>query len=194
MRRAIRATPIRRVRATCRVPFGLKPVTAATAVMMTAAILRAHREELAWIDAHVDGAPYGVDVLVPDSARVGVSQQTDSARAALAPQRMRTVAESRIDLPEALPPSRQTICPRPTSIVRSKCTWSGSATSVRSGAQLWGRNHTDSIVGGAGAKPFIEVGKPIKTGDTLLIVEAMKVMNPITAPSGGFWPAGSSGG
>ena len=36
-----------------------------------------------------------------------------------------------------------------------------------------------------GAKPFIEVGKPVKAGDTLLIVEAMKVMNPITAPAGG---------
>ena len=36
-----------------------------------------------------------------------------------------------------------------------------------------------------GAKPFIEVGKPVKAGDTLLIVEAMKVMNPITAPEGG---------
>ena len=36
-----------------------------------------------------------------------------------------------------------------------------------------------------GASPFIEVGKPVKAGDTLLIVEAMKVMNPITAPEGG---------
>jgi acetyl-CoA carboxylase biotin carboxyl carrier protein len=36
-----------------------------------------------------------------------------------------------------------------------------------------------------GANPFIEVGKPVKAGDTLLIVEAMKVMNPITAPTGG---------
>ena len=36
-----------------------------------------------------------------------------------------------------------------------------------------------------GAKPFIEVGKPVRAGDTLLIVEAMKVMNPITAPEGG---------
>ena len=36
-----------------------------------------------------------------------------------------------------------------------------------------------------GAKPFIVVGKPVKAGDTLLIIEAMKVMNPITAPSGG---------
>ena len=36
-----------------------------------------------------------------------------------------------------------------------------------------------------GASPFIEVGKPVKPGDTLLIVEAMKVMNPITAAEGG---------
>ncbi|HEV2594844.1 MAG TPA: acetyl-CoA carboxylase biotin carboxyl carrier protein [Sphingomicrobium sp.] len=35
------------------------------------------------------------------------------------------------------------------------------------------------------AAPFIEVGKAVKAGDTLLIVEAMKVMNPITAPEGG---------
>ena len=36
-----------------------------------------------------------------------------------------------------------------------------------------------------GAAPFITVGSTVKAGDTLLIVEAMKVMNPITAPTGG---------
>jgi acetyl-CoA carboxylase biotin carboxyl carrier protein len=36
-----------------------------------------------------------------------------------------------------------------------------------------------------GAKAFVEVGDTVKAGDTLLIVEAMKVMNPITAPAGG---------
>ena len=35
------------------------------------------------------------------------------------------------------------------------------------------------------AKPFVEVGDTVKAGDTLLIVEAMKVMNPITAPEAG---------
>jgi acetyl-CoA carboxylase biotin carboxyl carrier protein len=36
-----------------------------------------------------------------------------------------------------------------------------------------------------GAKPFASVGDKVKAGDTLLIIEAMKVMNPITAPNGG---------
>jgi acetyl-CoA carboxylase biotin carboxyl carrier protein len=37
-----------------------------------------------------------------------------------------------------------------------------------------------------GAAPFVAVGDAVKAGDTLLIVEAMKVMNPITAPEGGI--------
>ena len=36
-----------------------------------------------------------------------------------------------------------------------------------------------------GAQPFVKVGQTVKEGDTLLIVEAMKTMNPITAPHGG---------
>lgn len=36
-----------------------------------------------------------------------------------------------------------------------------------------------------GAAAFVSVGDAVKAGDTLLIVEAMKVMNPITAPHGG---------
>jgi acetyl-CoA carboxylase biotin carboxyl carrier protein len=36
-----------------------------------------------------------------------------------------------------------------------------------------------------GAAPFVEAGKKVNKGDTLLIVEAMKVMNPIKAPASG---------
>lgn len=36
-----------------------------------------------------------------------------------------------------------------------------------------------------GAAPFVKVGDTVKEGDTLLIVEAMKVMNPIKASKGG---------
>ena len=36
-----------------------------------------------------------------------------------------------------------------------------------------------------GAAPFISPGQAVKEGDTLMIIEAMKVMNPITAPKSG---------
>ena len=36
-----------------------------------------------------------------------------------------------------------------------------------------------------GGKPFISTGQSVKQGDTLLIIEAMKVMNPIVAPQAG---------
>ena len=36
-----------------------------------------------------------------------------------------------------------------------------------------------------GAAPFVEVGSKVKAGQTLLIVEAMKTMNPIPAPNAG---------
>jgi len=37
-----------------------------------------------------------------------------------------------------------------------------------------------------GAAPFVKVGDKVKEGDTLLIIEAMKVMNPIKAPRAGI--------
>ena len=36
-----------------------------------------------------------------------------------------------------------------------------------------------------GAKPFVEVGKKIKKGDTVMIVEAMKTMNHVPSPKDG---------
>ena len=36
-----------------------------------------------------------------------------------------------------------------------------------------------------GGRPFVMVGDEINEGDTLFIVEAMKTMNPVRAPTGG---------
>jgi acetyl-CoA carboxylase biotin carboxyl carrier protein len=41
------------------------------------------------------------------------------------------------------------------------------------------------LAGEPGAKPFVQPGDRVEAGDTLLIVEAMKVMNPITATRSG---------
>jgi acetyl-CoA carboxylase biotin carboxyl carrier protein len=44
---------------------------------------------------------------------------------------------------------------------------------------------TAYLQGEPGVPPFVSVGSPVKVGDTLLIIEAMKVMNPIKASKGG---------
>ena len=41
------------------------------------------------------------------------------------------------------------------------------------------------LSGEPGAAPFVSVGQQVSAGETLVIVEAMKVMNPITAPKAG---------
>jgi acetyl-CoA carboxylase biotin carboxyl carrier protein len=41
------------------------------------------------------------------------------------------------------------------------------------------------LAGEPGAAPFVSVGATVNEGDTLLIIEAMKVMNPIAAPRSG---------
>ena len=41
------------------------------------------------------------------------------------------------------------------------------------------------LAGEPGAKPFVSTGSKVNAGDTLLIIEAMKVMNPIAAPRAG---------
>jgi acetyl-CoA carboxylase biotin carboxyl carrier protein len=66
-----------------------------------------------------------------------------------------------------------------------------SAAAETPAEQLSGTPVKSPMVGTAflspepGAKRFVSVGDTVKAGDTLLIVEAMKVMNPITAPAAG---------
>jgi acetyl-CoA carboxylase biotin carboxyl carrier protein len=42
------------------------------------------------------------------------------------------------------------------------------------------------LAGEPGAKAFVSPGEKVNEGDTLVIIEAMKVMNPITAPRAGI--------
>lgn len=44
---------------------------------------------------------------------------------------------------------------------------------------------TSYVASEPGAAPFVKVGDSVKAGQTLLIIEAMKVMNPIKAPKAG---------
>ena len=80
--------------------------------------------------------------------------------------------------------SNQTI---PASINNSNSTnTSQSNESIKSGMEI-----TSPIIGTAyhapepGAKKFVEVGKKIKKGDTIMIVEAMKTMNHVPSTHDG---------
>jgi len=80
--------------------------------------------------------------------------------------------------------SNQTI---PASISNTNLTaTSQSAESAKSGTEI-----TSPIIGTAyhapepGAKQFVEVGKKIKKGDTIMIVEAMKTMNHVPSTHDG---------
>ena len=62
-----------------------------------------------------------------------------------------------------------------------------SQTNVKSGTEI-----TSPIIGTAyhapepGAKKFVEIGKKIKKGDTIMMVEAMKTMNHVPSTSDGI--------
>jgi len=80
--------------------------------------------------------------------------------------------------------SNQTI---PASVSNSNLTNASQFTeNVKSGTEI-----TSPIIGTAyhapepGAKKFVEVGKKIKKGDTIMIVEAMKTMNHVPSTHDG---------
>ena len=79
----------------------------------------------------------------------------------------------------------------PAAAAAGAATGAPAAAPAPAEEELGGTTVKSPMVGTAylspqpGAAVFVNVGDQVKTGDTLLIVEAMKVMNPITAPEGG---------
>jgi acetyl-CoA carboxylase biotin carboxyl carrier protein len=82
--------------------------------------------------------------------------------------------------PVAAAPAAAAAAPHPASAAPAPAQEEISGEAVKS--PMVG---TAFLSGEPGGKPFVSTGDAVKAGDTLLIVEAMKVMNPITAPSGG---------
>ena len=77
----------------------------------------------------------------------------------------------------------------PNSIVPEKQNLENKENNIQSNT---GTKVTSPIIGTAyhapepGAKKFVEVGKKIKKGDTVMIVEAMKTMNHVPSPADGI--------
>ena len=89
------------------------------------------------------------------------------------------VARNGVAAPAAVPvaPAHRTAdpaAPAPTAVDASH---PGAVTSPMVG--------TAYLTPEPGAAPFVAVGTPVEEGQTLLIIEAMKVMNPLRAPKSG---------
>ena len=73
-----------------------------------------------------------------------------------------------------------------STVLTNENVTTANKTNVKSGIEV-----TSPIIGTAyhapepGAKKFIEIGKKIKKGDTIMIVEAMKTMNHVPSTSDG---------
>jgi acetyl-CoA carboxylase biotin carboxyl carrier protein len=73
-----------------------------------------------------------------------------------------------------------------SAVLTNENVTTGNKTNVKSGIEV-----TSPIIGTAyhapepGAKKFVEIGKKIKKGDTIMIVEAMKTMNHVPSTSDG---------
>ena len=74
--------------------------------------------------------------------------------------------------------------PVPTAAAREDATYHAAAED-HPGAVRAPMVGTIYLTPEPGAPPFISVGAEVRDGDTLLIIEAMKVMNPIRAPRSG---------
>lgn len=88
----------------------------------------------------------------------------------------------------AAPVAAPAIAPAPAAAVHSEQAAAATADDIA-------RNHpglvkspmvgTAYLAGEPGAEPFVAPGTRVNAGDTLLLIEAMKVMNAIAAPRGG---------
>jgi acetyl-CoA carboxylase biotin carboxyl carrier protein len=61
----------------------------------------------------------------------------------------------------------------------------GAAAPAPAGAVTSPMVGTAYLASEPGGAPFVKIGDRVKQGQTLLIIEAMKVMNPIPAPEAG---------
>ena len=88
------------------------------------------------------------------------------------------------------PIAQMAVAPEPSaaggaSLVAGAAPAAASATDRHPGAVRAPMVGTVYLTPEPGSPPFVDVGAEVREGQTLLIIEAMKVMNPIRAPRGG---------
>ncbi|MFT3718118.1 acetyl-CoA carboxylase biotin carboxyl carrier protein [Pseudorhodoferax sp.] len=108
-----------------------------------------------------------------------------------------TEAEGKVRIVKGLPAQAQVYAPAPVVqaapalVADAPVAASAAAPAAASAAQVKGHVAKSPMVGtfyrspSPGAKAFVEVGSTVKEGDTVCIIEAMKILNEIEADKAG---------
>jgi acetyl-CoA carboxylase biotin carboxyl carrier protein len=111
-----------------------------------------------------------------DTTQLTEIEVQDGDRRIKVARKVQTVAATQVAVPAAALPPVATAASSPAAGPQAE-----SANAIRS--PMVG---TVYLAPEPGAANFVAVGDAVSAGDTLLIIEAMKVMNPITAPAAGI--------
>jgi acetyl-CoA carboxylase biotin carboxyl carrier protein len=97
----------------------------------------------------------------------------------------RIVVKRKLAAPAYAPAASQPYAPPPAAPAQTSPAPAEVAPANHPGTVKSPMVGTVYLAGEPGGKPFVAAGAKVAEGDTLLIIEAMKVMNPITAARAG---------
>jgi acetyl-CoA carboxylase biotin carboxyl carrier protein len=122
---------------------------------------------------------------VLDQTQLTEIEVEDGDRKVRVARKAAPVAQMSMPMPQAYAPQPAPAAGGPVSPAVAPAEAGGSAPTATADAVKSPMVGTVYLAAEPGAKPFASVGQKVAAGDTLVIIEAMKVMNPIQAPAAG---------
>lgn len=122
---------------------------------------------------------------VLDQTQLTEIEVEDGSRKVRVARKAAPVAQVPMAMPQAYAPQPAPMSGAPASPAAAPAEAGGSAPTATADAVKSPMVGTVYLAAEPGAKPFVSVGQKVAAGDTLVIIEAMKVMNPIQATAAG---------
>ncbi|MFV0624785.1 acetyl-CoA carboxylase biotin carboxyl carrier protein [Sphingomonas sp. ac-8] len=123
------------------------------------------------------------DVL--DQTQLTEIEVEDGSRKVRVARKAAPIAPAPMAMPQGYAPAPAAPMAAPASPAVAPAEAGGSAPTASADAVKSPMVGTVYLAAEPGAKPFVSVGQKVAAGDTLVIIEAMKVMNPIQASAAG---------
>ncbi|MCC2975399.1 acetyl-CoA carboxylase biotin carboxyl carrier protein [Sphingomonas sp. PL-96] len=122
---------------------------------------------------------------VLDQTQLTEIEVEDGSRKVRVARKAAPVAQVPMAMPQGYAPQAAPMAGGLVSPAAAPAEAGGSAPTATADAVKSPMVGTVYLAAEPGAKPFVSVGQKVAAGDTLVIIEAMKVMNPIQATAAG---------